>query len=262
MTPDTKKTSSLPAERQKQILDYVLTNGSAVVKDLVNKFSVSEATVRRDLDELSRIGRIERTHGGAIPYGNNADFERFHKEKMIINMEEKLRIGEAAKAWIAEGDTVLLDSGTTTYAIARNLGDARHITLITNDIFIAYNAVVHPTSKVIVTGGIRMEDYYSLIGSVTEDFIRNIRVNKTFLGADGVHSSVGVTNSNFLEVGVKQLMLRAGERKILVADSDKFDKAALVRVFGVDELNAIITDSRLNQEQAEMYGSLTELKIV
>jgi DeoR/GlpR family transcriptional regulator of sugar metabolism len=253
---------SLPAERQKKILNYVLTNGSAVVKELVDVYGVSEATVRRDLDELNKQGQIERTHGGAIAYNNNAAFDRFHNEKMTINTEEKKRIGTAARALISEGDTILLDSGTTTFAIAQGLAEIRNITLITNDIFIASNAAIHPTSKLVVTGGLRMEGYYSMIGSCTEQFIKNLWVNKVFLGTDGIHHTAGVTNSNFWEVSIKCSMLQAAERKILVADSDKFDKIALVHVFPIKNVDMLITDTRITDEQIELYNNFTELKVV
>lgn len=248
-----------PAVRQNQILEYIEQKKGANTKELVEIFGVSLATIRRDLDELHNQGAVRRTHGGAVCNRIHKAYERLHSEKMSVHTEEKRRIGEAASSMIKEGETILLDSGTTTYPITLGLADVRNITVITNDLYIAYNIVLHRSSRIIMTAGVRTDGYYTLVGSHAEDFINDINVDKVFLSADAVDERAGVTNSSFFDVGIKQAMLKAGDEKILVADSSKFDKVSFIRVYGIEEIDTIITDDGFSREQRRRYSDLVKL---
>lgn len=238
---------AIPAERMKQILAFIEEKGSAQVRQLAKFQQVSEATIRRDLIELEKLGSIKRTHGGAVISGRSTSFERVYQEKMVMQAAEKKRIGREAAKYVGDGDTLFLDSGTTIYQLAQQLEDKKNLTVITNDLCIANTTVLHPSSDLIVTGGIRREYYNVLVGSITENFVRRLRVDKMFLSADAVDPEFGVSNANFIEAEIKTLMVNAGKEVILLADKTKFGKTALTRVCYLNEVNRIITDSGVPQ---------------
>lgn len=245
------KYNSIPAERQKQIVEFIENHGSAQIKELADYQNVSEATIRRDLDELAASGVIERTHGGAIVIDKSTSFEHKYSEKMNLMLTEKCSIAKAACGLVRDGDTIFLDSGTTTYFIAQNLGNFKNLTVITHDLQIGNTAVLDPTSTLIVTGGIRREGFSVLVGSLTENFIKELKVNMVFLGADAIDVETGIYNANFLEVGIKKLLLTIGKHIVLVSDASKFSRSALAKVCGINSIDTIITDSGITDEIKE-----------
>ena len=250
--------SYIPAERQKRMIEYIEANTSAQIHELAERFGVSEATVRRDLDEMDHRGRIKRTHGGAMKLDRSTAYESKYSEKMNLMTDAKQRIALRAAALVHNGDTVLLDSGTTTYFIAQQLSALQDLTVITNDLGIALNTQLHPSSTLGVTGGMRRPDYQELVGSQAENFIQETRVNVAFLGADGVDLAFGVTNANFAEIGVKRLMIAAAMRPVLCCDHSKFGRASLARICGLDRLSTLITDDGLDAEYAAKVRRLPQ----
>lgn len=248
MNNQKQKSISIPAERQKQIVEYIEKYGSGQIKALADYHNVSEATIRRDLDELAASGIIQRTHGGAIVIDRSTSFEHKYSEKMNLMLAEKCSIAKAACELIRDGDTIFLDSGTTTYFIAQNLGPFKDLTVITHDLQIANTAILHSTSTLIVTGGIRREGFSVLVGSVTENFIRDLNVDMVFLGADAIDVENGVYNANFLEVGIKKLLLKIGKSIVLVSDTSKFSRSALAKVCGINSIDILITDKGITDE--------------
>lgn len=239
--------TAIPAERLRRILLYIESNGSAQIKELASDQKVSEATIRRDLDELVKIGSIKRTHGGAILNNYGASFEHIYNDKLRIQFEEKVRIGVSAAGMVCDGDTIFLDSGTTTYQIAMNLAAKKNIIVVTYDLAIASSIKLHPTSTLMVTGGMKREGYNVLIGSVTENFIKGLRVDRTFLTADAIDVDFGISNANFYEVGIKKLLIEAASETIVVADRTKFGKKAVAKVCDLSEIDMIVTDIDLPQ---------------
>lgn len=246
-----ERSGMIPAERHNEILDYIYRNKSAQIKELALRLNVSEATIRRDLDELAGAGKLTRTHGGAVQADGSTSFERIHSEKMQLMRGEKQRIAKAAAALIKNGDTVLLDSGTTTFLLAEALEQFEDLTVITYDLHIADMVNLHPTSSMILTGGTRRgNEYHVLAGGMVDDFIRNINVNIAFLGADAV-SEAGVTNANLSEAYTKRLLLQAGRKNVLVTDHSKFGNTALAHVCRVEDVDTVITDSGVDVETKE-----------
>ena len=236
--------------RQHKILEFINRNGSAQIKDLNAMHEVSEATIRRDFDDLARMGLIERVHGGAMRVNSTA-FERVHSEKMTMMPAEKMRIAARAASLVENGESLFLDSGTTTYFIARELYAHQDLTIVTNNLDIAQSVQFDPTTSLIVTGGMRREQYSVLIGSLAEQAIRDFCVDKAFMGCDAIDPVNGVYNTNFLEVGVKQRIVRCGKKTILVTDSSKFYRKALAKVCDLDEIDMIVTDDGLDDEIAQ-----------
>ncbi len=250
--PETKRNYAVPAERQEMIVQYIRANGSAQIHALGEWLGVSDATIRRDLDDLDQVGKLERTHGGAICSRCGTAFERRHDEKMHIMQEEKRRIAQRAASDIREGDTIFLDSGTTTYFLGTFLRDIPNLTVFTYDLFIAYSLELHPTSSLVVTGGVRRQGYPNvLLGAQVENFLQGLRVDKAFLGADAVDLDYGVSNSNFMEAEIKRQATRSGLQTYLLVDHGKFNTVALARVCALGDIDVLITDSGADAEYQE-----------
>ena len=161
------KYNAFPARRHQIILQSVNEKGIVEIKELTELLGVSDATIRRDLNELDSKGLLERTHGGAIIKNLTTSFEQQQQERMKIMLDEKKKIAKTAAGFIKEGETILLDSGSTTYYLAENLSDIPNLTIITYDLYIASNIPIHPTSNMVVTGGIRRRGYNNVPVSYT-----------------------------------------------------------------------------------------------
>ncbi len=253
----------IPAERQKKMMEYIELHTSAQIHELAQEFHVSEATVRRDLDELDQQGVLRRTHGGAIKMDRSTSYEHMYAEKIGLMTEEKQRIAASAARMVHNGDTVMIDSGTTAFFIAQALSRHENLTLITNDLYIAYQTPIHPSSTLIVTGGTRRQGRQELVGTLTENFVRDTHVDIAFVGADGIDFSAGITNANFAEVGVKRLMIASAHRSVIVADHSKFGRVALARICDLQEGGLILTDSGLDEEMLNRLRKLgVEMELV
>ena len=238
----------IPAQRQQQILEYLQSHKSITIRKAAEIFMVSEATVRRDLDELASTGKIERTHGGAVLH-TGTGFEWQHAEKMQEMIPEKKRIAIAAKKLIEDGDSLFLDTGTTTYLLAEELKEKKRLTVVTNNLDIAYTTELDATSTMIITGGIRRDGYSSLVGDIAADLVRKLYVDVSFIGADAVSVGNGVFNTNFNEIGIKKSGIESGKRKVLLADSSKVSRKALAKICDLQEFDIIITDSGIDEAQ-------------
>ena len=238
----------IPAGRQRQVLAYIEKHKSAQIKEIADYFGVSEATARRDLDDLDMAGYIIRTHGGAVKKERGTSFEEIHSKKMQMMLDCKKRIAKTAASLVQPGDSVFLDAGTTTYFIAQELSQTPNLMLFTYDLFIANAVSIHPSSTLAVTGGIRRNDYNVLVGSDVEEYIRRLHVNKVFLGADAIDQEFGVSNANLLETSIKRLLLKAGNKVILVSDHSKLGRTALSKVCSLSELDGIVMDNEAPSE--------------
>ena len=225
----------IPAERLKLISDYIEQRGNAKISDLAAELNVSESTVRRDLDLLVQEGLIQRSHGGATWIRHSSSYEHIYSEK----------IGAFCADMVQDGDTLFLDSGTTTIQIAAGLQRKKNLTIFTYDLAIASAIEFAPSTTLVVTGGIKREDYNVLIGSVTEDYISRIRFGTLFLSADAIDEEFGVSNTGLPEASIKSKLLRSAKRVVLAADSSKFGKVAMVKVADLSELDCIVTDRNL-----------------
>lgn len=232
----------------------VQERGKVEVAELAAAFGVSAMTIRRDLAELAARGLIDRTYGGAVIQRPTA-VEPTYNEKVRLHAEEKDRIGRAAAELVTDGDTLILDAGSTTLAVARHLKGKRDLTVVTNDLLIACELVPVHGIRVILAGGICRPDFFCTVGLPCEELLRQISANKLFLGADAVDAERGVTNATWEEVPVKRLMMQAAQQVVLVADHSKFGWAALALVARLDEIDQIITDSGLADDVAEQVAA-------
>lgn len=232
--------------RQQQILQHINDNDGAQIRDFLGILDVSEATIRRDIDELARLGLVARVHGGAVSL-KSTTYERVHSEKMTLMRGEKLRIAKQAASIVKDGDSIFLDSGTTAYFIACELSYRKDLTIVTNNLDIAHSVRFDPSVLVVVTGGVLREEYSVMMGHIAEQIIGSFCVDITFMGCDAINVQKGVYNTNVMEVGVKQQIAHCGKKTVLVTDSSKFHVKALEKVCDLQDLDMIITDDRLEK---------------
>jgi DeoR/GlpR family transcriptional regulator of sugar metabolism len=243
----------LPDHRRKKLLEVLGLSGAADVGRLSSTLDVSPATVRRDLQYLEEQGFLRRTHGGAVlPFESTAFYPQ-HENKLQHHQAEKAAIGRAAAQFVANGDVVVLDSGTTTLLLAKALRAKRDLTIVTTDLKIALELTDVPGFEVICVGGTVRPRSYNTLGTFAEGMLRELRANHTFLGADGIDLDAGLTNATVTEVPVKRLMMRAGRVVRLLADSSKFGRVGLAKVADLTEFAEIITGAGLPAETVKRY---------
>ncbi len=235
-------TNLLKRERQHRILQFVQENAQATVSELRQRFQVSEATVRRDLEELSENGSLRRTHGGALR-GDPAAPELPIHQRASENAAEKQRIGQAAANLLVDGETVYIGSGTTTLEVARALKGNRRITVITNALNVANALAGDPNITLIVLGGLLRQSELSLIGHLTEQALKELRADKVVIGIHAIHPQHGLTNDYLPETMTDREIIRTGNQVIIVADHSKFNKLSAAFVAPLNVIHKIITDS-------------------
>ncbi|GEM_PF-8997 len=240
-------------QRKSIIIDLINQNGSVSLNKLVELLGVSKATIRRDLTELEQANHLQRTHGGAVS-SNLSVFEADYSEKELEFLEEKRHIAKIAAELINEGDTVLLDSGTTTFEIARAIRNKK-ITLITNSATIIADMMHAKDCKmeIVSTGGIFRTNFRAFIGTSAEDFIRNIVPDKVFIAANGFSVKRGATTPNMTEASIKRVMIASGKKIFLVADSSKVNKEYLSIIVRPTEFDGIITDKKIDDLAAQDF---------
>jgi DeoR/GlpR family transcriptional regulator of sugar metabolism len=235
-----------PAQRREHILRSVHT-GAAHVSELATSLGVSEMTVRRDLAELEREGKLTRVHGGAVRSAAEPAFA----DIVIERLEHKDRIGALAAGLVADGQTIMLDIGTTTLQVARHLR-GRTLTVITSNLAAYEELLPETTIELVLLGGIVRRNYRSLVGVLAEDALRQLRADVAFIGASGIEKDdLAVVDTTMVEVPIKRAMMAAAARSVLVADSAKFGMQGVVRVCGVEALDAFVTDDEIPAECRE-----------
>ncbi|MDV7243230.1 MULTISPECIES: DeoR/GlpR family DNA-binding transcription regulator [Rhodococcus] len=239
--------------RRGEILQRLHVDGYVEAKVLSRELGVDASTIRRDLDTLVRSGQAERTHGGARPV-TGASSEIPYAVKKTERRPEKIAIARRAAQHVADGDTIILDSGSTTYQVALELRHKADLTIITNDLRIGKYVATIPAVRLLVTGGELLGSVFTLVGERAVDFLSDYSADWAFLGADAIDPTAGITNTNTLEVPLKRAIISAAARTIVLADSSKFGHRALAKVAAIDEVETILTDSGLPSDQAEQYG--------
>jgi DeoR family transcriptional regulator of aga operon len=237
-----------PEERRTVILNILNRAGRCRVIDLARELAVSEVTVRQDLDVMEKQGLLNRTHGGAILIAKSG-FERSFQVEETAFCDEKIRIGQAAAALVSDGETIILDVGTTVTEVARNIQPRKGLTIVTNALNIAMLLEDSPESTVLVTGGTLRSKQHSLVNPYGQFVLERIKVDTAFIGINGIEAEHGVTNANIAEAEMKALFLKAARRRILVADSSKIGNVALDKVADLDEIDLLITDDQADREE-------------
>lgn len=236
----------LNEERRREILGVVHRDGRVLVKDLARHFRISQITIRKDLEVLDSQGAIQRTHGGALAVQAGALLDPSLRDKEKLHSKQKVQIARAAVRLVEEGQSVLLDSGTTTTAIARALKNRNmeRLTVITNAINIAAElAGTH--IEVILTGGTLRKNSFSLVGPLAERTLRQLSADILFLGVDGFDTKAGLFTPNLLESEVNRAMVTIARRTVAVCDSSKFGRRSLCNIMPVAMVHEVITDTQI-----------------
>jgi DeoR family transcriptional regulator of aga operon len=231
----------LNEERRRAIVDLLSREGRVLVTELSRHFETSQVTIRKDLDVLQAHGTIHRAHGGALLSRDGAIEDPTLREKERLHHREKLRIADSAASMVKEGQVIVLDSGTTTTAIARALRSLQHLTVITNALNIAAE-LAGTAVEVILTGGTLRKNSFSLVGPIAVETLRGLSADLLFLGVDGFDVYHGLSTPNPLEAKVNRVMVEVAKRTVAVCDSTKFGRRSLSLTVPTSALQEVITD--------------------
>lgn len=234
--------------RQAEIIDALQDGGFQSVNSLAARFGVTASTIRRDLERLEAMDLLQRTHGGAIPVKQSETPHRFKEE---LHLAEKAAIGKAMAERILEGQTVLLDGGTTTLEVARHLSQPR-LTVVTNDLRIAFEIAQQRSAHLVFIGGELLPNVYTMWGPSAILQLTNLRVDVAIFGADTV-SDDGLYQTSSYEVELKRLMRSIAKEAFFVADSSKFGREALFKGLDFNDFTAGITDDLLDPIRASQF---------
>lgn len=241
-------------ERRQHVLNLLQRDGRVLVSELSDTLGISRITIRKDLDYLESKGLAQRTHGGALCAQGSALLDPSLHEKEQKQFKEKQRIAEAAVKLVKDGLCVLLDSGTTTTVIARELRRFSHLTVITNAVNIA-TELAGTDFEVILTGGLLRKNSFSLVGPLAEDVLGEMHADILFLGVDGFDPKDGLMTPNLLEARVNRAMVNAAKRVVAVCDSTKFQRRSLALIVPPSAINTIITDNQISSQDLETFTS-------
>lgn len=242
----------LAEPRRKRMLAWLQEEGSARVRDLAEAFGVSEVTVRQDLERLEQDGHVVREHGGAYLKSVPEQVKAMALQH-LVNMDAKRRIGRAAAALINDGETIILDSGSTTTELAMNLGDREHLTVITNALNIALILGAMPTISVHMPGGQFKAPTLSLSGERSADYFKGLFAQKLFLATAAVSFDAGLTFPAIADITVKRAMIECASQIFLVADSTKIGRTSFSSLGNIELVHTLITDDGITDEDRQRF---------
>jgi DeoR family fructose operon transcriptional repressor len=240
-------------ERQAKILEYIEEHRKATVTQLCQHFGVSSATIRNDLRDLENRRLIIRTHGGAMVRSKTGQ-ELDSSQKVVQNLEAKKRIALAALRQIEDGDTIILDTGTTTIELARLLEAKRNLTIVTNDLEIARLLEGNDALQVVVMGGILRRGFHCTVsyGTSDKDALEGLSVDKAFMGVNSFTLKRGASTPDIRHAETKKGMIAIATNVILLCDSGKFGRTSFVQFAKPEEIDVIITDGMPEADRRKM----------
>ena len=236
-------------QRQKEIVRLLCENRILKANVLAQRFHVSMETIRRDFEYLEKKGYLTRTYGGAVAKSMRGS-EPKYLSRIAEHSKEKQAIGRCAAQLIEEGDTLIIDSGTTTLALARQLSNIQNLTVFTNSVPIATELIKNPGIKVILLGGNLRNGGLSTSGFLAENSIKLFHADKAFLGAGGVTLAYGVGDYHVEEANLKRHYAEHAQKVILLADHSKFGVIALNHICSCTKIDIIVTDSNVDEKLA------------
>lgn len=243
----------LANDRYNKILEVLEREGSVKTSKLVTLLGISLETARRDLDFLEKQGSLQKVHGGAIlknKEGNNLTYSL----REVKNTEEKKEIANLALNYIVEGETIALNSSTTNIEIARLIKNRySSLTVVTNSLLIAEELADLKGINLILAGGVYNKSEYAFLGEITSKFLDNFSVDKSFVSVGGISLKRGITDFLTDEVLVERKMIEMAEEVIILADSSKIDSNSLIKICNAEDIDFIITDSKLDEDIKQKY---------
>lgn len=250
-------------DRRRAILELVLSGEVANVERLTDSLGVSEATVRRDLTALAREGRIVRTYGGAaaLVVGSHEP-EASLEERKSLQREQKESIARIAATFVQDGDTVLLDSGTTAAALARQLGAREELHVYTTNLLAVSALTGLPGIRVTLVGGDVRPSSMGTLGPLAQMALSRISVDRAFLGADGVVAGLGLCEASAEQAYLKECIIRQAADIHVLADATKLGRAQQQHWTPLDRAWTLITDASATAAQLEPFQALKQVRVV
>lgn len=240
-------------ERRTRILELVRQRKKVTVNQLSEILNVSPATVRGDLRDLDRQRLLIRTHGGAIEK-SRASFELNSSKRSMVNLAAKQAIAAAAEKLLEDGDTILLDTGTTTIELAKRLVSLRELTVVTNDLEIALIAEGLPDAEVVLLGGSIRKGYHCTVGPAATRMTHDLRVDKAFMATNSLSPDAGATTPDLQQAETKKAMIAMARKVILLCDSSKIGLESFVRFADLDQIDVLVTE-RIGDEMRTVFES-------
>ncbi len=240
-------------ERKIKILEFIEEHRKATVLELCQRFKVSSATIRNDLRDMETDGLLIRTHGGAM-VKTKTGLESDMSLRKVQYLDEKRRIAETALPFVEDGDTIVLDTGTTTYELARLLGEKRDLTVVTNDLPIALLLEDFESVRVVLVGGMIRRKFHCTVASSFSGMnaLADLTVDKAFMAANGFSLEKGASTPDMSHSETKKLMISISARVFLLFDSSKMGRNSFAIFAPPDKIDAIVTDSLREEERRQL----------
>lgn len=235
-------------ERQNRILKLLSRNDLTTVNELASKLNVSSVTIRQDLNFLEAEGLLRRVHGGAVL----EDAEDL-TNRLGFNYEKKLRIARKAAELVNDGETVLIESGSTNVLLARELVKKKNVTLITTNVFIARQFRKNEPANVILLGGLYQQESESMVGKITKACLDQINFDKAFIGIDGYTSIAGFTLRDLFRAEISSYIIKKSTNTTIISDSSKFGKTELTNICYHVDIHHVVTDSELDKTYVDEF---------
>lgn len=243
----------LAEERRQEILRLLDNKDSVHVSDLSKTLDVTEETIRRDLDVLDKRKLLKRIHGGAVPLVSNNKNELSFNIRQNKKIKEKKQIATKAIKLIAEGDTIFLDASSTSLFLAKELKKTQNITVVTNSIRIIFELSDLNNITVISTGGILRPNSLSFVGPLANETLKKYFADKIFASCKGISVNYGATDSNELEIEVKQNMIKQSKKLIILSDHSKVNEIGLTQFASIEEIDTLITDELVDKNSLKNF---------
>jgi DeoR family transcriptional regulator of aga operon len=226
-------------------MEMLLKQGSIMVADLTEVLNVSSVTIRKDLTELEKANKLYRSHGKAImmnPFANNRSVNV--KEKLAP--EAKQNIGREAASLITTDDSIIIASGTTVHALARNIVPQHRLNVVTASLQVSVILAQNESIDIMQLGGMLRHSSLSVVGQYSESILDKCAFSKLFMGVDGIDFEYGITTTDMREAELNRKMMGAAQKTIVLADSSKFGRRGFAKIADMDEIDLIITDSKVS----------------
>ncbi|AKX93441.1 DeoR/GlpR family DNA-binding transcription regulator [Neomoorella thermoacetica] len=254
VTNNDRNNDIAPQERRQLLFEYIYKNGSAKISELANRFNVSEMTIRRDIEVLEKKNLIMRTHGGVL-YREGTIYD-LGLAGNKVHLNEKIAIAKAARPLIEPGDLIAFDASTTGAELARLLNGIEDLTIVTNSLTVANIVAPYSNITLILVGGNLRSKALSTVGPLAADIVDHFNFTKMFFSCNAVDPVEGLTDTNVAEAEMKKIMLQRAGQRILLADSSKIGKRALVRFWPMEEIDIFVTDAGTPDEAVQVFQDL------
>ena len=232
----------LKKKRQSQIMEVLMKEESITVAELAERLDVSQVTIRKDLSELEEAGKLYRSHGKARII-NPFTFNRSINEKEKLFPEQKEAIGREAAKLIARDDSIIIASGTTVHALARNIKPVHRLTVVSASLPVSDILSQDESNDIIQLGGMVRHSSLSVVGQYSKQILENCSFSKLFIGVDGIDFGYGFTTTDMREAELNQQMMRAAQKVIVLADASKFGRRGFAKIGDIEDIDMIITDA-------------------